>query len=405
METIKQFFNLELPRLKGFLVCTLSAVVIGAEVGSTRRRPPRGPTMMILGFVILTLVSSSGRAAAVNDAQEHDSNINEAAVIDNISVENETSILPEMAPIEGTTRGSREEKAEEEEEFVEEWAAPSMSPSTEDESIASSGAASVFEGDVGVSVGVSASGIELDHTQEDGGTEMGDADGPSIDATPPDTAEGSLTDADYISSILPDSHDEFDANDGFVAEEDNGGSSLDNTEVPSSARGGDDVGDVNAEAAHEIAATGGEEKEKEKDKQEDENGSHQQERKQELEAEEVTLARGMENEESVRGVIAALASSDGVGEQAVAGGGDGEGEGGIQAGKDADSDSDSGSGSGSGDDQALCPGKGWGTVVVDSEQKLQTVVGFGGAFTDASTINFYKLPAHVQEKVRGLYYC
>lgn len=53
------------------------------------------------------------------------------------------------------------------------------------------------------------------------------------------------------------------------------------------------------------------------------------------------------------------------------------------------------------DDMAACPGKGWGTVVVDSDKKMQKMIGFGGAFTDAATINFYKLPEAVQEEVRA----
>lgn len=64
---------------------------------------------------------------------------------------------------------------------------------------------------------------------------------------------------------------------------------------------------------------------------------------------------------------------------------------------DSSSDDDSDN---SEDDSATCPGRGSGTVVVESKEKLQKVIGFGGAFTDAATINFYKLPPDVQEKVR-----
>ena len=48
-------------------------------------------------------------------------------------------------------------------------------------------------------------------------------------------------------------------------------------------------------------------------------------------------------------------------------------------------------------------------MVVETEEKLQEMIGFGGAFTDAATINFFKLPEDVQEKVRteegGLHSC
>lgn len=70
-----------------------------------------------------------------------------------------------------------------------------------------------------------------------------------------------------------------------------------------------------------------------------------------------------------------------------------------------DDDSGSSSNSNDSDDEGpsakLCPKKGgWGTVVVQSEEKRQEIIGFGGAFTDAAYINFFKLPEHVQEKVR-----
>lgn len=51
------------------------------------------------------------------------------------------------------------------------------------------------------------------------------------------------------------------------------------------------------------------------------------------------------------------------------------------------------------DEGTICPGKGQGTVVVESSEKLQEMLGFGGGFTDAATINFFKLPPEVQEKV------
>lgn len=47
----------------------------------------------------------------------------------------------------------------------------------------------------------------------------------------------------------------------------------------------------------------------------------------------------------------------------------------------------------------LCPGRGRGAAVVYSRHNLQKIIGFGGAFTDAATINFFKLPQDVQEKV------
>lgn len=71
---------------------------------------------------------------------------------------------------------------------------------------------------------------------------------------------------------------------------------------------------------------------------------------------------------------------------------------------DDDSSSSSSEDSSSSDsaESASCPQKGeWGTVVVQTEEKLQKMIGFGGAFTDAATINFYKLPEDVQEKVRS----
>ena len=51
------------------------------------------------------------------------------------------------------------------------------------------------------------------------------------------------------------------------------------------------------------------------------------------------------------------------------------------------------------DEDVICPGKGRGTVVVESSEKLQKMLGFGGGFTDSATINFFKLPSEVQDKV------
>ncbi len=43
-------------------------------------------------------------------------------------------------------------------------------------------------------------------------------------------------------------------------------------------------------------------------------------------------------------------------------------------------------------------------VTVDREQTYQNIIGFGGAFTEAASINFFKLPAEVQRKVVELYW-
>lgn len=57
---------------------------------------------------------------------------------------------------------------------------------------------------------------------------------------------------------------------------------------------------------------------------------------------------------------------------------------------------------GDGIGRVSCPSRGKaGTVVVDSGDKLQEMIGFGAAFTDAASINFFKLPKAVQEKVGG----
>ena len=50
-------------------------------------------------------------------------------------------------------------------------------------------------------------------------------------------------------------------------------------------------------------------------------------------------------------------------------------------------------------EDVTCPGKGRGAVVVESSEKLQKMLGFGGGFTDSATINFFKLPSEVQDKV------
>ncbi|CAN0251052.1 unnamed protein product, partial [Ectocarpus fasciculatus] len=73
------------------------------------------------------------------------------------------------------------------------------------------------------------------------------------------------------------------------------------------------------------------------------------------------------------------------------------------------SDDDDGSGSSDSDEEeeatAVCAERGVsGTVVVESDEKLQEIIGFGGAFTDAATINLFKLPEDVQEKVMDAYF-
>ncbi|CAN0493139.1 unnamed protein product, partial [Ectocarpus sp. 12 AP-2014] len=75
------------------------------------------------------------------------------------------------------------------------------------------------------------------------------------------------------------------------------------------------------------------------------------------------------------------------------------------------SDDDSGSSSDSEEEvTAVCAERGVsgtvvsGTVVVESDEKLQEMIGFGGAFTDATTINFFKLPEDVQEQVMDAYF-
>ena len=51
------------------------------------------------------------------------------------------------------------------------------------------------------------------------------------------------------------------------------------------------------------------------------------------------------------------------------------------------------------DEGAICPGMGRGTVVVQSSEELQKMLIFGGGLTDTATINFFKLPPEVQDKV------
>jgi len=41
---------------------------------------------------------------------------------------------------------------------------------------------------------------------------------------------------------------------------------------------------------------------------------------------------------------------------------------------------------------------------VDSSRIYQEVIGFGGAFTEATAVNFFKLPSHIQDKVMQLYF-
>lgn len=53
-------------------------------------------------------------------------------------------------------------------------------------------------------------------------------------------------------------------------------------------------------------------------------------------------------------------------------------------------------------DVEACPEGGPGTVVVSTKEKRQKITGFGGAFTDATTLNFYQLPEEIREKVRGV---
>jgi O-glycosyl hydrolase len=44
------------------------------------------------------------------------------------------------------------------------------------------------------------------------------------------------------------------------------------------------------------------------------------------------------------------------------------------------------------------------SIEIQSSRKYQKILGFGGAFTEASAVNFYKLPAAAQEKVLQMYF-
>ena len=44
------------------------------------------------------------------------------------------------------------------------------------------------------------------------------------------------------------------------------------------------------------------------------------------------------------------------------------------------------------------------SVTINNQVQYQTILGFGGAFTEAASINFYKLPEIVQDKVLELYF-
>jgi hypothetical protein len=44
------------------------------------------------------------------------------------------------------------------------------------------------------------------------------------------------------------------------------------------------------------------------------------------------------------------------------------------------------------------------SIEIQSSRKFQKILGFGGAFTEASAVNFYKLPSAAQEKVLQMYF-
>jgi glucosylceramidase len=44
------------------------------------------------------------------------------------------------------------------------------------------------------------------------------------------------------------------------------------------------------------------------------------------------------------------------------------------------------------------------SIEIQSSRKYQKILGFGGAFTEASAVNFYKLPAAAQEKFLQMYF-
>mmetsp|Transcript_14230 Transcript_14230/g.31934 ORF Transcript_14230/g.31934 Transcript_14230/m.31934 type:complete len:84 (+) Transcript_14230:2-253(+) len=43
-------------------------------------------------------------------------------------------------------------------------------------------------------------------------------------------------------------------------------------------------------------------------------------------------------------------------------------------------------------------------ITVDHGVQFQTILGFGGAFTEATALNFYRLPATVQSRVLQMYF-
>ena len=43
-------------------------------------------------------------------------------------------------------------------------------------------------------------------------------------------------------------------------------------------------------------------------------------------------------------------------------------------------------------------------ITIDESSTYQSILGFGGAFTEASAVNFYKLPVEVQKKFMALYF-
>ncbi|TYZ63073.1 hypothetical protein PybrP1_001962, partial [[Pythium] brassicae (nom. inval.)] len=43
-------------------------------------------------------------------------------------------------------------------------------------------------------------------------------------------------------------------------------------------------------------------------------------------------------------------------------------------------------------------------ITIDATTKYQKIIGFGGAFTDATAINLYKMPPDLQQKILDAYY-